>query len=103
MNFAHSCVITRDPKGGMPRPLVDILLDKASALKEVLIKIRNAGYHPINFGLDGATPWIRVEPHRNFDKLVDEGVVCQYIWRDKEHVFQLQIDGVRVIWNKEGH
>jgi len=93
------------PHAGQPRPLIDVLLDRATAVRNVLAKLRNSGYQVIDYRLEGARPTVELEAHTDLARLIDEGVACYYIQRPGpsglgERVGQFVVDGVRLVWTE---
>lgn len=101
-------LIKSGPNAGKPRQLNEVLLSRISAVRDVLIKVRNSGYLATDIRLDGVRPSIVLEYHDDFSRLVDEGVACYYIWQSDprgvpERLGQFHVDGVRLIWRERGH
>lgn len=100
-------VIAHGINAGKPRRLVDILIDRATDVRNALIKARNAGYDPIRIDIEGVKPTVELSPHPDFARLVEENVACYYITRcgrqGAERVGQFCIDGVRFVWTEGGH
>lgn len=96
------------PNAGQPQAMNDVLLSRVSAVRNALIRVRNAGYHAIDVRIDGVRPTVRLEVHSDFSRLIEEGVACYYVSRIgaqdmPERVGQFHVDGVRFIWTERGH
>lgn len=94
--------IARGPNAGQPRPLVDVLIDRATDLRQALIRIKNAGYSPIRIDLERAWPTIELEAHQDFARLVEEGIASYLSTRDGLYG-QFKVDGVRFTWAERKH
>ena len=95
------------PNAGKPQSINDVLLSRVSAVRDVLVKVRHAGYRAVSVRIDGARPTITMVAHSDFQRLVDEGVACYYVWQSgpqglPERWGQFQVDGVRLIWCERG-
>lgn len=101
--LTHQPVIAMGINAGKFRPITDLMLDRATALKQTIIELKRRGFTVIGGDIHGARPSVLIETSSRCQALIDSGE-AHYNYRSAEYrKGQFLVGECHVVWIEQGH
>lgn len=99
----HQPVIAKGVNAGRFRPITDLMLDRATAMKATIVQLKQRGFTVIGGDINGARPSILIEVCIACQQLIESGEACYNVRGPDYRYGQWLLGDCHVVWIERGH
>lgn len=101
--LTHQPIIAKGANAGRFRPITDLMLDRATAMKATIVQLKLQGFTVIGGDINGARPSILIEVCTKCQELITSGQAVYNVRGPDYRQGQWLLGDCHVVWMERGH